>query len=386
MYDAAVIGGGPAGSRVAWQLAQKGHRVVVLERQASPAEKCCTGIVSVECVNTFDLPDSVILRRVNSARIFSPSGIEIHVKRDEPQAVILDRGAFDTFMRGRAEKAGAEYRYGVKATDVKIKSDRAVVTAEECDKETKIEAKAVVMVCGYAPALLKHLGTGEPRDFAYGAQAEVETTCEEVEVYFGDIAPGFFAWLVPASQHNARAGLLSRGNAGELLKKWLETLKATGKIDSSDVPIKYGAVPLKPPSRTFKERLLIIGDAAGQVKPTTGGGIYYGLIGADMAANVLDKALTGNDFSEKSLSRYESAWRRKLGGELRTGYRARKLFERLSNRQIDRLFEAIKRGGIDTALLKAPDVSFDRHSYTIKQLFKYQTVNRVFNIIKRPFK
>jgi digeranylgeranylglycerophospholipid reductase len=384
-YDVAVIGGGPSGSRVAFQLAEKGRRVVVLERQASPVEKCCTGIVSIECVNNFDIPDSIILRRVNSARLFSPSGIEIHLKREEPQAVILNRATFDTFMRGRAEKAGAEYLFGHKATDIKINFDNVVIITSKGDRETKIEAKAIVMACGYTPALLRKTGLGDPRDFAYGAQAEVETTCAEVEVYFGDMAPGFFAWLTPVMTSKARAGLLTRGNAGELLKKWLLNLKSTGKIVSSEVPIKYGAVPLKPPTHTYSERIMAVGDAAGQVKPTTGGGIYYGLIGSDIAATVLNKALTENDLSEKSLSRYEKAWRRKLGSELRTGYWARKLLERMNDKQIDRLFKAIKRGSIDDALLKTPEVSFDWHSRTIKQLFKYQMINRTLNIVKKPF-
>ena len=121
------------------------------------------------------------------------------------------------------------------------------------------------------------------------------------------------------------------------------------------------------------------------MKPTTGGGIYYGLIGADIAAGILDKALNENDLSEKSLSRYEKAWRRKLGGELRTGYQARKLFERMNEAQIDRLFKVIKRGGIDEELLKAPEISFDWHSGLIKTLFKYQVVIRALNIVKTPF-
>ena len=134
--------------------------------------------------------------------------------------------------------------------------------------------------------------------------------------------------------------------------------------------LSYGGIPLKPPARTYGERMIAVGDAAGQVKPTSGGGIYYGLLGAEIAAETLHRALAEDDLSAKRLARYERAWRKKLGRELRTGYWARKLFERLSDRQIDRLFEIIKAGGIDEALLKAEDVSFDWHGRTIMQADK----------------
>lgn len=162
------------------------------------------------------------------------------------------------------------------------------------------------------------------------------------------------------------------------LKKWLNLLVEQGKVKSADVKIHYGGIPLKPPPRTYGERMVAVGDAAGQVKPTTGGGIYYGLIGADFAADVLHQALKDNDLSSKRLSSYERAWRRKLGGELRTGYRARGFLEKLSERQIDQLFKVIKSSGIDEALLKIKDLSFDWHSRTIKNLFKYQIITRFF--------
>ncbi|MGD0794575.1 MAG: NAD(P)/FAD-dependent oxidoreductase [Dehalococcoidales bacterium] len=386
MYDAVVIGGGPAGNRVACLLAAKGHRVAVLERQAVPPEKCCTGIIGRECAETFDIKDNVILRRVSSASLISPSGNRLYLHRDETQAVVLDRAAFDASMRERAQRAGAEYHPGSRVTNVKIEPDRATVTVSSCDKEHQILSKSVVIACGFAPGLLGRLGLGRFRDFTYGAQAEVVTPgSDEVEVYFGNTAPGFFAWLVPVTPSLARAGLLSRGKPGEYLRKWLEYLKSNGKIASTDIKIRYGAIPLKPLSRTFGERILVVGDAAGQVKPTSGGGIYYGLLCADIAAETLHGALVDDDLSEKRLARYEKAWRRKIGRELRTGYWARKLFERMSYRQIDRLFEILKSGGIDEALLKSEDLSFDWHSRTIRQLLKYQIVTRTLKIARLPF-
>src|SRR4030042_1031476 len=103
MYDAIMVGGGPAGSHTAARLAGAGQSVLVLERKARPGEKvACTGIVGRECVETFNIDDSVILNRVKSASLFSPSGKVLHLHREETQACILDRAAFDTAMVERA--------------------------------------------------------------------------------------------------------------------------------------------------------------------------------------------------------------------------------------------------------------------------------------------
>jgi geranylgeranyl reductase family protein len=361
--------------------------VLVLEKNAGAGQKaCCTGIVGQECVNTFEIDNKNIIRQVNSAILFSPSGNPLHLYRQEPQAVILDRSAFDISMAERAQRARAEYRFNSRVINVAIGSDCANVTVAGRDKECQIPAQAVVIASGFAPGLNERMGLGKYKDFAIGAQAEVSAPgLEEVEVYFGNIAPGFFSWLAPTTGGIARAGLISRRDTGKQIKKWLKQLAEQGKIGSPDVKLNYGIIPLTPPRRTYKERILVVGDAAGQVKPTTGGGIYYGLIGAEIAADVLHQALVDDDLSEKRLARYERAWRRKLGGEIRTGYWARKLFERLNERQIDRLFKIIKASGIDEALLQAADLSFDWHSRTIMKLLKYQVVARPLKRIKLPF-
>jgi digeranylgeranylglycerophospholipid reductase len=373
MLDAIVIGGGPAGSRVARQLAAKGHSVLVLEGKAALGNKCCTGIIGRECVEAFNIDDKVILNKVNSASLFSPSGNRLYVHREEIQACILDRAAFDISMAERAQRAGAEYRFNNRVSGVKIEPDRAIVTLFNRDKTEQIPARCVVAACGYVRGFIGRLGLGTFRDFTYGAQAEVTTiSLDEVEVYFGDIAPGFFAWLVPLTPNLARAGLLSRGKPGDYLKKWLEKLKAQGKIASADVKINSGAIPLKPPNRTYGERLIAVGDTAGQVKPTSGGGIYYGLLCADIAADTLHQALAEDNLSAKRLSLYEKAWHLKLWREMRTGYRARKFFEGLSSNRINGLFKIAKAFGIEKAIYKAGGVSFDWHGQTMKQIIKYR--------------
>ncbi len=389
MHDAIVVGGGPIGSYTAYKLAEKGHKVMVLERKRRVGESvCCTGIIGQECVNAFNIADKVILRQVNSASLFSPSGNRLGLWREEPQACILDRTAFDMNMAERAQGAGADYVLHCLVKDIAIERDRVSVKVSYQGKELEFQSRAAVIASGFGSRLCERLGLGRFGDFTIGAQAEVETPgVHEVEVYFSrDMAPGFFAWLVPTTPPMARVGLMSRTEPGLYLRKWLSHLAAQGKIASAEAELSYGGIPLKPRPRTCGERLLVVGDAAGQVKPTSGGGIYYGLLGADIAARTLHQALGDGDLSAKRLARYERGWRKKLGRELKIGYWARKLSERLSDRQIDRIFEIVKANGIDQALLKAEDLSFDWHSKTILRLLRYQMVSKAIDIIKLPFK
>jgi digeranylgeranylglycerophospholipid reductase len=387
MLDVIVVGAGPAGSYTARKLAEKGYQVQVLEMKPGAGhKKSCTGIVGQEFVNTYEIPESVILRHVNSAKVFSPSGNTLHLYRPEPQACILDRPAFDVWMAEKAQKAGAAYEFNTRVTDILIGKDRADVQISRDDKPNSLSAKTVVLACGYNPGLSERAGLGGFKDYAAGAQAEVEAPdLKEVEVYFGNVAPGFFAWLVPTKAGMAKAGLLARKDPGRYLKTWLESLQKSGKITSHDVDISYGAIPLKPPKRTYANRLLAVGDAAGHTKPTSGGGIYYGLIGAKLAIGTLDEALKDGNLSAGRLAGYQKAWRRKLGREIKTGYWARRLYERLSNEQIDFIFKVMKTSGIDEALLKAEDLSFDWHSRTIKSLIKYQAVAGALKILRLPW-
>ena len=383
-----VVGGGPAGSRVAYKLAKAGHRVAVLERKRQIGEQvCCTGIIGQECVSSFDIKDAII-RRTNSAKLFSPSGRLLRLWREETQACILDRTAFNTAMAGQAQNNGAEYALDCLVQDIKVEKDRVRIEASHSGEDLNLEARAAVIASGFDSRLSEKLGLGSFGDFAIGAQAEVETAgIEEVEVYFGqEVAPGFFAWLVPVSAHTARVGLLSRKSPGDYLRRLMASLLAQGKITSSEAKLSYGGIPLKPLARTYGRRLMVVGDAAGQVKPTTGGGIYYGLLCADIAADILHRALENDDLSAKRLARYEEGWKRQLGWELKIGYWARKLVERLNDSKIDRIFDTVKADGIDEALLSAKDLSFDWHGRAILRLMGHRMVSKAMEVIRIPFR
>ncbi|MFC1933999.1 geranylgeranyl reductase family protein [Chloroflexota bacterium] len=388
LYDVVIIGGGPVGSQVAYRLAGMGYGVVVVDQKERLGEPvCCTGIIGQECVSSFAIDEGVILRQVNGASIFSPSGKLLSLWRQEPQGCIVDRAAFNLTLASRAQGEGVEYVLNSPVRNIEVEDDGVSIEVAYPERGLNyFKARAVVIATGFGSKLAEGLGFGKFGDFIMGAQAEVETIgLDEVEVYLGqEIAPGFFAWLVPTSPRKALVGLLSRRRPGFYLRRLMSSLLAQGKITSTEAKLNYGGIPLKPLTRTYGKRLMVVGTAAGQVKPTTGGGIYYGLLCADMAANNLHRALKSNALSAQNLANYEKEWKRKLGRELRVGYWARQFYEMLGDRQIDWIIDIIKSNGIDEALLKADDLSFDWHGEAVLRLIGHQALSRAFTAMKLP--
>ncbi len=377
------------GSYVAYKLAGMGYDVVVLEQKEKLGGRvCCAGIISQECVSSFAIDNSVVLRRVSSARLFSPLGRLLRLWRQETQACIVDRAAFDMAIASGAQGKGAQYVLNSPVRDIEVGDDGVRVEATRQGEGLNFEARMVVIATGFSSELVGGLGLGKVGDFVMGTQAEVETIgIDEVEVYFGqEVAPGFFAWLVPTSPPKALVGLLSRRSSGFYLKKLISSLLAQGKIVSDEAELSHRGISLKPLTRTYSRRLVVVGDAAGQVKPTTGGGIYYGLLCADIAANNLHRALDDDDLSARNLASYEREWKKKLGRELKICYYARKFYEHLSDRQIDRIFDIIKSNGIDKTLLKADDLSFDWHGEVILRLLGHRVLSKAIKVMKIPFR
>jgi len=128
------------------------------------------------------------------------------------------------------------------------------------------------------------------------------------------------------------------------------------------VEIRQKTIPVGTLTRSYRDRILVIGDAAGQVKPTTGGGIYFGHLGARIAAEVLDEALSSDNLTATQLSCYQKQWKAKMGKELFLGYRARQAYIKLRDSQIEGIFSVLDSSGTAESLLNSGNFSFDWHS------------------------
>jgi digeranylgeranylglycerophospholipid reductase len=372
-YDIIIVGAGPAGSHTAYKLASSGYAVAVFEEKSAPGlDVCCTGIISSECFHSLDPSPDVILTKVNSARFFSPSGRCLRVHTERVQAYVVNRLLFDKELASKAQAQGARYFFSSPVVD--IVPDRDSIQAETLRSGARetFTARAMVLASGFRPKLPRKLGLGRIKSFLAGAQVEVETKdVDEFEVYFGQkTAPGGFAWLVPTSPHKAYVGLLAKSRARLHLEEFFNSLFHQGRVTSRETEIRQKVVPIRTLARSYGDRTLVVGDAAGQVKPTTGGGIYFGHLGAQIAADVLDQALKNDDLSAEQLSRYQERWKARMGKELSRGYRTRWLYNKLNDHQIDAILAALDASGMAQALLNSGSFSFDWHSKPILTILR----------------
>lgn len=380
MRDVVVIGAGPAGTTTAGLLADRGHDVVVLEEHDEVgAPVHCTGLVGREAFSEFDLPQSLILAEAGVARFWGATGRSVPLRSDRVNATVIDRAALDRFLARRATDAGAQLLCGRRAERVEVTAEG--VRLDVRGMERPLHARAVVIACGANYRFHRQLDLGMPEVFLQSAQVEtVFPETSEIEVQFGrEVAPSGFAWMVPFRRGNepcARIGLMGETKAAERFAAFISPLCRRAGVEPDTVPLpRQKMLPLGPVRKSFSDRVLAVGDAAGLVKPTTGGGIYYGMLSGVFASDVLDTALRRDRLEARALRPYEARWRQRLGQEIRVGLAFRNIATRLSDESIDELIDLAQHDNV--APLIERTASFNWHRRAAVALLGHPSVRRI---------
>ena len=291
---------------------------------------------------------------------------------------MVDRELFDRYIS-----------FGFGQNDTRIETDSRVVdiivnedfveaeTKQNGKSHKKYRARMALISTGVNYDLHKKLGLGCPTDFLHGVQAELDLGYVKcTHVFLGkDIAAGAFAWLVSIGPETVRIGLITEKDPDGSFRRLIERHFPSRLKNLDQIRIQFKPIAQGLTSKTYGERVLALGEAAGQVKTTTGGGIYFGLLCSEIASQVILERFDEGCFSETHLAEYEKLWKKALQKEIRMGYYARKICAKLNDRQIESLFRIIQTDGF--LPLVREKGNFDWHSELLVLLMKRMPVWQV---------
>ena len=329
-YDVVIAGGSISGLLTAREIARNGNSVLVLEEGfeiGTPDH--CGGLVSKTALNNLGINPSqkTFDSTINSAQIFSPSGKNIRINSKNQNVIVVSRRELDKQAALQAQKLGAEIMVN---TSYMKKTDSGVKTSIG-----NINCK-VVVDCRGVNSLLNNDRDGVLQSAQYEVYGDWIQD-GQVEVYIDQKKyPEFFGWIIPSGNGIGKVGVAGK----EInVSKTMENLLSS-KGNHSIIRKIYAPIWIKGPIKKFtSENLVIVGDAAGQAKPTTAGGIYSCGIGGIVAGKAITKFLETKQISD--LEEYQKTWINKFGKEFEKQTIARKLLRRLDNDSIYKLFNQI---------------------------------------------
>jgi digeranylgeranylglycerophospholipid reductase len=333
--------------------------------------------MSNEAFSRYDLPRQAIVGRLKEADLFSPGGSCISYVHPEEVVVVVDRHVFDKKLAEISIANGAEIWLSTRVSSLSVSDNyvQAILKSEE--GQTKVFAHVGVIATGVKYTLQTTLGLGRPKKIIKGLQLEIKTEdVQRLRVYCGErISTGFFGWAIPLVDGRTRVGLMTERNAINGLNNILSAIGDYSDPCSELNKVKRRGIAFGTIARSYTDRIIVVGEAAGHIKTTTGGGIYYGLLSAEMGSEVIKKAFKIGKFDVKTLSEYEKKWKTMLGREITLGEYFHKFYSKLSDNSLEALFDAAKQDGLLSYV--ATNGKFDWHKNAIIKIVRSPNLRRV---------
>ncbi|MGA8541998.1 MAG: NAD(P)/FAD-dependent oxidoreductase [Thermoplasmata archaeon] len=376
--DVLVVGGGPAGTTAAFRLAERGHEVLVAEEHARigvPVQ--CAGLVS-ERVLRLAGSREFVRTSVRGATVFGPRQSSVAFRAPDARAFVIDRSGLDIALADRAARAGAQFRSGTRFDEVVGRANgRTIARLTGVDGSTlEVAARLVVGADGVSSAVARAFRLRRPVEILPAFEAEFPRSPgdpDQVEVYLGRrFAPGLFGWWIPDGSGGARVGIAADADgtsARVYFDRLLEFLERRfGERLVSPTAYLVSGIPIGTVPKTHGAGVLLVGDAAAQVKPLSGGGIFTGMQCAEILAAVADDALRRNDLTEVALAEYDRRWRAELGEEFRRALYLRRIFTRLSDDDLEAIVAALRDSKLTATIVAFGDIDFPTH--VVRQLLR----------------
>ncbi|HYA32400.1 MAG TPA: NAD(P)/FAD-dependent oxidoreductase [Candidatus Bathyarchaeia archaeon] len=387
-YDVVVVGAGPAGSMAAKYAAKAGASVLMIEEHETIGQPVqCAGLISTQAFEGCEVsPETVSRLAVRGANVHAPDGHVLKIDGRRTMAYVVDRGELDRAMALEALKSGAAALVKTRLNNFRRQQDRIIIAAQSQGDPIEIQTRVIIGADGLQSAVGRLAGLGRAKLVFTCAQAEIFAGAAQtdfVDLYVGrNVAPGFFAWGIPTGSGSVRIGLCSTERSSDLLGPLLERLSP----HSAPTFLNFcaGGIPLGPPPCTVADGILLVGDAAGQVKATSGGGIYPGTLCAKIAGAVAAEAAAHTNTTRGALMAYDRRWRSAIGRELETGLRIRTRLNALGDDDLNYMVRTLDDERTLDIISRYGDM--DHPSVVLRKLLLSTKAPRLLKLIKPMIK
>ena len=358
-YDVVVVGSGPAGTVTARFAAEAGSKVLIIERRTEVGVPVLCGEGISRKIDDWNMLEGTrwIAGKMDGARIYSPDKTCVKLSADiagNETGYVVYRDIFDQELARLAVKAGARIMMNTNAIGLIKDKDRIKgIKAKHFYEDIEIEADIIVGADGVDSKVGKWAGfdtTLKPEDLETCCQytlTNIKNLDSYCEFYLGkEISPGGYVWVFPKGKDTANVGigilasLSESGMAKKLLDSFIE--KDTRFKNAHPVRFLAGAVPVSLPIDSVNDNVILVGDAARQVDPITGGGLTHCLEVGKIAGEVIGKAVKEKNFSKEFLSEYEIRWREVIGKKLKRNYMVKEILLDMEDKTLNMLADSLK--------------------------------------------
>ena len=399
-YDVIVVGAGPAGSTAAKFLSEKGINVLLIDKEKFPRDKPCGGGLPIKVLKRFDYieKNNLIESVCYGGYVYSSSLKYIaEVKKDDPLIAMVLREKFDHGLVKLAVDSGTNFIEGKKVEDVKITDNNVKVVL---DDGTNLESEVIIGADGVWSTVAEKSGLSQPpRNTGVSLYNEYPIDIKTMNQHFTEKRYGHlhlkvlgivgYGWVFPKDKHlNIGVGVVNlktntskdKKNLKQIYKDYFQLLK-DNKIIPKNLEIgriKGAALPNRPLEKTYTNRVILCGDAAGLINPLTGEGIDYSMYSGKIAATVIAEALEKGDTQEKMLSKYERLWKKDFGKDIKMFLQASKQWQR-DNEKFIKLVSKDEKFSDMILEVATGNLGIHKAKWKILSYYLFATIKNFFN-------
>ena len=360
--DVLIVGGGPVGAAVAKGLSKNGFSVIIVEEHREIGRPVqCSGLVSPRVLEMAGSSRRVRFKALRNARIFA-GGEELFIEAKDVKAVAIDRAMFDKELMADAERAGSDVFLGTRAISFERDGRGIVSNVNSSGENLHIRSKLLIGADGAASLVARTFGMQGAGEILGAFQAHISDEVDEVRIW-PNPESAFFTWQIPLEE-----GSLI-GTAGPGKPSALEILrKRFPGFERRSIAHYGGAIPIGYSKKIVGDGVALVGDAAVQVKPLSGGGLYPGLSAAGMLVETATKALEKGDAGEKEITPYQKSWASSVGKEIKNSMYIRRIYMGLSEKDMEKIIRELNNDSSRSVISEIGDI--DNPSLLARPLVK----------------